>query len=91
VSDRALREMLINYGTAMLNARAELLQAMSKDISVRQRKKHIKAAHDALVFKAKKDPIHVVCVNNGKCCFEQAYEIGRLDERNFPKRPKKGE
>ena len=30
-------------------------------------------------------PGSILCYMRGKCCFEQAYVIGRLDERNgFP-------
>lgn len=32
--------------------------------------------------KKKPKPFHVICAKAGYCCFDQAYMIGRLDERN---------
>jgi len=32
--------------------------------------------------KKKPKPFHVICAKAGHCCFDQAYMIGRLDERN---------
>ena len=93
--EEALKIQVNQYFTAIALARSLLLQANATGVTERSRRALIRKANHALAMPHKPDaiftvvklrddehkPVAALCAIEGYCCFDRAYQIGRIDER----------